>query len=142
MTLLAWLVLAQLVTPEGLAARCLGDGGCLDAAQLAAPIAMKRDAELQRCWVATNPKDDAAVTFVIAPAVHNLFVLAREIGLDSELRNALNDSVAAACVGPVCAEGALDEGVLHPVVPDRARLVPMVQSLTEHLAAARRPGSG
>ena len=79
---------------------------------------------------------------VIAPAVHNLFVLAREIGLDSELRNALNDSVAAACVGPVCAEGALDEGVLHPVVPDRARLVPMVQSLTEHLAAARRPGSG
>jgi uroporphyrinogen-III synthase len=80
----------------------------------------------------------AAVTFVIAPAVHNLFVLAREIGLDARLRDALNDSVIPTCVGPVCAEGAMDEGILHPVVPDRARLVPMVHALTEHLTAIRR----
>ncbi len=75
----------------------------------------------------------AAVTFVIAPAVHNLFVLAREVALEAELRRALNGPVVAACVGPVCAEGALDEGVLDPVVPARARLVPMIQALTEHL---------
>ena len=59
----------------------------------------------------------AAVTFVIAPAVHNLFVLARQIGLDTQLRDALNDRVVAACVGPVCAEGAVEEGVLQPLVP-------------------------
>ena len=79
----------------------------------------------------------AAVTFVMAPAVHNLFVLARQIGLHSELRGALNDSVVTACVGPVCAEGAIQEGVLHPLVPARARLVPMIHALTDHLVEAR-----
>ena len=79
----------------------------------------------------------AAVTFVIAPAVHNLFVLAAEIGLDDELRRALNGTVIAACVGPVCAEGALDEGVLRPLVPSRPRLVPMIQALTDRLHKAR-----
>jgi uroporphyrinogen-III synthase len=79
----------------------------------------------------------AAVTFVIAPAVHNLFVLAAEIGLDAELRRALNGTVIAACVGPVCAEGALEEGVLEPLVPSRPRLVPMIQVLTDRLHTAR-----
>ena len=78
----------------------------------------------------------SAVTFVTAPAVHNLFVLAAEIGLDAELRRALNDGVVAACVGPVCAQGAIDEGVLQPLVPSRSRLVPLVQVLTEHLREA------
>jgi uroporphyrinogen-III synthase len=78
-----------------------------------------------------------AVTFVMAPAVHNLFVMARQIGLGSELREALNGSVVTACVGPVCAEGAIQEGVLHPLVPGRARLVPMIHALTDHLVAAR-----
>ncbi len=79
----------------------------------------------------------AAITFVMAPAIHNLFVLARQIGLDSELRGALNDRVVAACVGPVCAEGAIQEGVLHPLVPARARLVPMIHALTDHLVEGR-----
>jgi uroporphyrinogen-III synthase len=78
----------------------------------------------------------AAVTFVIAPAVHNLFALAREIGLDTDLRQALNGRVVAACVGPVCADGATDEGILRPLVPSRARLVPMIQALTDHLQDA------
>jgi len=121
----------------------LADAGAVVVEVDAYRLSLPPDPEPARALIrAACGRELAAVTFVIAPAVHNLFVLAREIGLDSELRNALNDSVAAACVGPVCAEGALDEGVLHPVVPDRARLVPMVQSLTEHLAAARRPGSG
>ena len=77
----------------------------------------------------------AAVTFVIAPAVHNLFALAAGMGLDATLRRALNTRVVAACVGPVCAEGAIDEGVLRPLVPSRARLVPMVQTVTEYLQA-------
>lgn len=79
----------------------------------------------------------AAVTFTTAPAVHNLFVIAAAVGLDGRLREALNGPVVAACVGPVCAEGALDEGVEAPLVPDRARLVPLVHALTERLAATR-----
>jgi uroporphyrinogen-III synthase len=78
-----------------------------------------------------------AVTFVMAPAAHNLFVLAAEIGLAAELREALNSTVAVACVGPVCAEGVIDEGVLRPLVPSRHRLVPMVQALTDYLSQAR-----
>lgn len=78
----------------------------------------------------------AAITFVIAPAVHNLFVLAAQIGLDGELRRAFNTRVVAACVGPVCAAGAVDEGILHPLVPTRARLVPLIQTLTDHLQKA------
>jgi uroporphyrinogen-III synthase len=74
-----------------------------------------------------------AITFVVAPAVHNLFVLATGIGLAAELRQALNTTVVAACVGPVCAEGAIDEGVLRPLVPSRPRLVPLIQTLTDHL---------
>ena len=78
----------------------------------------------------------AAVTFTTAPAVHNLFVLADGLGSSDALRTAFNGSVVAACVGPVCAEGAFDEGVVAPLVPARARLVPLVQTLTERLAAA------
>ena len=59
------------------------------------------------------------------------------IGLDAELRQALNGGVVAACVGPVCAEGAIEEGVLRPLVPSRARLVPMIQALTDHFQEAR-----
>lgn len=86
---------------------------------------------------ATCAEELAAVTFVTAPAVHNLLVLAGEVGLEGPLRNALNGPVVVACVGPVCAQGALDEGLLSPLVPPRPRLVPMVQTLTDHLQHAR-----
>lgn len=78
----------------------------------------------------------AAVTFTTAPAVHNLFAVAAAMGAATDLRDALNGPVVAACVGPVCAEGAADEGVVAPVVPQRARLVPMVDALTARLAGA------
>ena len=79
----------------------------------------------------------AAVTFTTAPAVHNLFVIAAAAGLDADLRGALNGPVVAACVGPVCAEGAAEEGVTAPLVPERSRLVPLVHAVTERLAGAR-----
>jgi uroporphyrinogen-III synthase len=78
----------------------------------------------------------AAVTFTTAPAVHNLFALARQIERDGALREAFNGSVVAACVGPVCAEGALEEGVAEPLVPTRPRLVPLVVALTDRLSGA------
>jgi uroporphyrinogen-III synthase len=80
-----------------------------------------------------------AVTFTSAPAVRNLFGLAAQHGLDTTLSNAFNDSVVAACIGPVCAGQALDEGIERPLVPVRARLGLMVRALGDHLAEQAQP---
>ena len=80
-----------------------------------------------------------AVTFTAAPAVTNLFALAAGGGLDAALRDAFNrKGLVAACVGPVCARGATDAGVVAPLVPGGGRLGLMVRALAEHLAAERR----
>jgi uroporphyrinogen-III synthase len=78
----------------------------------------------------------AAVTFTTAPAVHNLFVIAARAGRADDLRRSLNGSVVAGCVGPVCAEGAREEGVESPVVPRQSRLVPLVRAVTDRLSGA------
>ncbi len=80
-----------------------------------------------------------AVTFTAAPAVANLFALAAGAGIAGALRDAFNrDAVVAACVGPVCARGASDAGILAPLVPPVGRLGLMVRALVEHLAGERR----
>lgn len=75
-----------------------------------------------------------AVTFTAQPAVHNLFRIADGIGLRDQLRAALNGPVVAACVGPVCATAANDEGVEHPLWPDPPRLPAMVRQVVARLA--------
>ncbi|MGQ0521792.1 MAG: uroporphyrinogen-III synthase [Actinomycetota bacterium] len=84
--------------------------------------------------------DLAAVTFTTAPAVHNLFTLAEGVGRAGDLRRALNGPVVAACVGPVCATGAVDEGVTDPLVPPTSRLVPLVHALTRRLGGPEAGG--
>ncbi|MDQ6728097.1 MAG: uroporphyrinogen-III synthase [Actinomycetota bacterium] len=80
-----------------------------------------------------------AVTFTAAPAVTNLFALAADEGIEAPLREAFNHGgVVAACVGPVCARGALDAGVEEPLVPSVGRLGLLVRALSEHLVAERR----
>lgn len=79
-----------------------------------------------------------AVTFTSAPAVHNLFAIAATRGLDADLRRAFNRSVVAACVGPVCAEGARREGVVQPLQPEIGRLGLLVRTLSDHMARHRR----
>jgi len=91
----------------------------------------------QRLVEAACTGELAAVTFTTAPAVHNLFTLASQAGRAEHLRDAFNGPVVAACVGPVCAEGALEEGVSDPLVPARARLVPLIQALTNQLTPSQ-----
>jgi uroporphyrinogen-III synthase len=79
-----------------------------------------------------------AVTFTSAPAVRNLLSIADEHDLTDAVLAACNDSVVACCVGPVCAEAAVDCGFVSPLVPDKARLGPMVLTLSEHLVASRQ----
>ncbi len=80
-----------------------------------------------------------AITFTSAPAVHNLFAIAQGAGLAEPLRRAFYHGVAAACVGPVCAEGARQQGVDSPLVPDVGRLGLLVRALSDHFADRRRP---
>lgn len=80
-----------------------------------------------------------AVTFTAAPAVTNLFALAGAHGIENPLRDAFNRrGVVAACVGPVCARGAFDAGIVEPLVPSVGRLGLLVRALSERLVANRR----
>ncbi|HEX3621249.1 MAG TPA: uroporphyrinogen-III synthase [Acidimicrobiales bacterium] len=74
-----------------------------------------------------------AITFTAQPAVHNLFRIAGRLGLEDKLRDALNGPVVTACVGPVCASAATDEGVRQPLWPDPPRLPALIRQLTERL---------
>lgn len=77
-----------------------------------------------------------AVTFTSQPAVRFMLRIAAATGRAEELRRALNDSVLAACIGPVCAEAAREEGIENPLWPEPPRLPAMVRQVTDHL----RPG--
>lgn len=72
------------------------------------------------------------VTFTSSPAVRHLVAIAADAGLREALLHALAARVVAACVGPVCAETAIDLGIPSPVSPQRARLGAMVQALVAH----------
>lgn len=80
-----------------------------------------------------------AVTFTSQPAARYLFRLARlhrgESAADA-LRDALNGSVLAVCIGPVCAEALEEEGVTATVWPEPNRLVPMAKLVVDHLGTA------
>ena len=60
-------------------------------------------------------------------------------GLDATICAAFNESVVAACVGPVCSGQAVDEGIERPLVPVRARLGLLVRALGDHLAEKAQP---
>jgi uroporphyrinogen-III synthase len=80
-----------------------------------------------------------AVTFTSAPAVHNLLAIARDHERAPALLDAFNHAgVVAACIGPVCAEGARQEGVVNPLAPSHGRLGLLVRALTEALAGRRQ----
>ena len=78
-----------------------------------------------------------AITFTSAPAVHNLFALAGTPEEAERLRAALNGPVIAACVGPVCAEGARQEGIEAPLTPSIGRLGLLIRALGDRLSQRR-----
>jgi uroporphyrinogen-III synthase len=78
-----------------------------------------------------------ALTFTAAAAVRNFLVIARDSGLEPELLRVLNEgSVVVGCVGPVCAEVAVDVGLEPAViaVPETWRIGPLVRAVTQRLA--------
>ena len=80
-----------------------------------------------------------AVTFTSSPAVWNLTALADGAGRLAALRERLSTDVLSVCVGPICASTATAAGFTQVVQPERARLGPMVQAYSAHVARSRQP---
>jgi uroporphyrinogen-III synthase len=83
-------------------------------------------------------RDVDAVTFTSSPAVRHLVEIAADAGRRTEVIDALQADVVAVCVGPVCAETAVGLGIPAAVVPNRARLGAMVQSMAVHFGGQVR----
>ena len=79
-----------------------------------------------------------ALTFTSAPAVRNLIAIADEHDLLAPMLSALNSGLVVACVGPVCSGAAVDAGIVAPVVPDKARLGPLILEMAEELVTRSR----
>ena len=75
-----------------------------------------------------------AVTFTAGPQVRNMFALAEQAGGSAELREAFGrHRPLAACIGPVCAGVAREEGIEDPLVPENWRLGSLVKSVAAAL---------
>lgn len=81
--------------------------------------------------------DVQAVTFTAGPQVRNLMALARAGGLAADLaRAAAGGGLLVACVGPVCAGVAAEEGLGTAAVPEHWRLGSLVRLVAERLSGA------
>ena len=75
-----------------------------------------------------------AVTFTAGQQVRNLFALAESFGRASEMLEAFGRRrPMGACIGPVCAGVAKEEGISDPVVPDNWRLGSLVKAVSAAL---------
>jgi uroporphyrinogen-III synthase len=73
----------------------------------------------------------AIVAFTSAAQVENLFTVAAEQGMATDLPGWLNERTTTAAVGPTCA-GALEErGVRTRIQPERPKMVPFVRAIAE-----------
>lgn len=78
-----------------------------------------------------------AVTFTAGPQVRNLIALAESRGRSTELLTAFGAGrPIAACIGPVCAGVAIEEGVPEPLVPENWRLGSLVKAVSAALGPA------
>ncbi|HET6949327.1 MAG TPA: uroporphyrinogen-III synthase [Acidimicrobiales bacterium] len=75
-----------------------------------------------------------AVTFTARPGIESLCEIAETEGLLDRLRAGFARGVVVACVGPVCADAAVEAGFGQPVVPVRPRLGSMVVTVAEALS--------
>lgn len=76
------------------------------------------------------------MTFTSAPAVSSTLTVARELGREQELVDALRGPVLVAAVGPVTAS-PLERAGIPSVQPERARLGALVRTVVEELPARR-----
>jgi uroporphyrinogen-III synthase len=76
--------------------------------------------------------------FTSASQVDNLFHIAELDGVDDRLAGWLTERTEVAAVGPICAAALRAREVPVRIEPSRPKMVPLVRSLCEHVAAAAR----
>jgi len=89
----------------------------------------------QRLLDATLAGEIDAITFTASPAIAHLREIARTCSLLTPLDHAMRTTCRPVVVGPVCATTAHDAGWCGVVEPDVARLIPMLDALTNALMA-------
>jgi uroporphyrinogen-III synthase len=88
----------------------------------------------ERLVTAALAGEVAAITFTSQPAVWFLFDIAEGLGRRQELIDACNrGDVVPVCIGPVCAEAAVDVGLTTMIWPEPFRLPPMVRLVADRL---------
>jgi len=101
--------------------------------------ALPEDVEPLRALV-NNPTgliDALAITSQIQ--VRNLFTVAKDLNLATELTDALNDDIIVAAVGPVAADALKDAGVTPDVMPADPKMGPLLAALAEYVELTREP---
>ena len=75
-----------------------------------------------------------AITFTSQPAVRFLFAIAERLGAREDLVRACNDgTMLTVCIGAVCAEAGVEEGLTAMLWPETFRLPAMVRLVAERL---------
>ncbi len=93
-------------------------------------------ADQTRCHeliAATIAGEIDAITFTASPAIQHLHAFAKATDQLADLTRAFSEHCLPVVVGPVCATTATDAGWLNYVEPAKARLVPMLDALTDAL---------
>jgi len=80
--------------------------------------------------------------FTSASQVDNLFQVAELEGVDDRLSGWLAERTEVAAVGPVCAAALRARAVPVRIEPGRPKMVPLVRSLCDHVAAAPQRAAG
>lgn len=78
------------------------------------------------------------VLFTSSIQLDNLFEIAREEGIQDDLRNALNNDVAIASVGPVMTAALESAGLPADIVPEHPKMAAIVKASADQAAAAIR----
>jgi uroporphyrinogen-III synthase len=68
--------------------------------------------------------------------------VATELGLATQLADALNGDVIVAVVGPVCAEALQSAGVAPDIIPGRAKMDALIAALADYVELTGAEGSG
>jgi uroporphyrinogen-III synthase len=79
-----------------------------------------------------------AVIFTSQVQWKHLLRVASDLDLAGALRQALNDGIVVASVGPICSATLVEAGVRPHVVPDNPKMGPLVAALAEHFSARPR----
>jgi len=80
------------------------------------------------------------LAFTSAPQVHMLYEIAAQLGISSELEQALKKGVVIASIGEVTSRALGEKNLVPAIVPEQPRMKPMAQAVADFFAKGRNAG--